>query len=92
MPARDSPNDFRRRGSRLERVLDERALCEIMEEEQKLFNVNECMKRTLTEMLNCEDARSDPSFRMWVQCRLMETEKELRLERKRRSSSGMDYA
>ncbi|KAJ2901726.1 hypothetical protein MKZ38_001536 [Zalerion maritima] len=92
MPVRDLPADYRRRGGRLEAVVDERARYETATEERKLFDVNECMKRTLTELLNCEDARTDARFRMWVQCRLMETEKELRVERRRRSSSGMEYA
>lgn len=91
MPEREAPSAYRRRGARLDTVVDEATLGEMMAEERKLFDVNECMKRTLTELLNCEDARNDRNFRMWVQCRLMETERELRTERRRRSSSGLDY-
>ena len=50
-------------------------------------DVNEGIKRALTELLNCDAGRSDPSFRMWVSCRLMEVEKELRVRRRRRSSA-----
>lgn len=92
LPNREMPFDYRRRGSRLESVVDERVLCTMADEERKLFDVNECIKRTLTELLNCDDARTDPDFRMWVQCRLMETERELRHERRRRSSASTDYA
>lgn len=53
-------------------------------EEAKLFDVNEGIKRTLTELLNCETVRADRSFRTWVQRRLMDAEKELRSGRRRR--------
>ncbi|TPX06709.1 uncharacterized protein E0L32_002205 [Thyridium curvatum] len=59
-------------------VLDEATLQEVADEEARLFDVNEGIKRTLTELLNCETVRNDRCFRMWVQCRLMDTEKELR--------------
>lgn len=51
-----------------------------------MFDVNEGIKRALTELLNGDQAKSDRSFRTWVQCRLMDTEKELRSERRRKSS------
>ncbi|KAL2152786.1 hypothetical protein VTH82DRAFT_5971 [Thermothelomyces myriococcoides] len=57
-------------------------------EEAKLCGVNEGMKRALTELLNCEAVRGDPAFRTWVQCRLMDTERELRSGRRRRSAPG----
>ena len=65
---------------------------EVAAGEQKLFDVNEGMKRALTELLNCEAVRRDKAMRTWVQTRLMETEKELRRGRRRRSSATMDYA
>lgn len=71
----------------LESIADERTIRHLRAEEKKLFDVNECIKRMLTELLNCEYARTDLDFRMWVQCRLMETERELRLERRRRRSA-----
>ena len=60
---------------------------ELEMEEAKLFDVNEGIKRALTELLNCEAVRRDRALRTWVQCRLMDTEKELRSGRRRRSNS-----
>lgn len=71
----------------LENVLDETALGEVAVQEQRLLDVNEGIKRALTELLNCDLVRGDNSFRMWVQSRLMETEKELRSRRRRRCIS-----
>ncbi|KAL1844165.1 hypothetical protein VTJ49DRAFT_3821 [Mycothermus thermophilus] len=59
---------------------------EVALEEAKLCDVNEGMKRLLTELLNCETVRADAAFRTWVQCRLMDTERELRSGRRRRSA------
>lgn len=70
----------------LDTVLDETTLAELAVEEAKLCDVNEGIKRTLTELLNCENVRSDRAFRTWVQCRLMDTERELRSGRRRRSA------
>ena len=61
--------------------------CELEDEEAKLFAVNEAIKRALTELLNCEEVRGDRAFRMLVQSRLMDAERELRSERRRRSNS-----
>ncbi|KAI0192530.1 hypothetical protein F4808DRAFT_365625 [Astrocystis sublimbata] len=58
--------------------------------EQKLYDVNEGMKRALTELLNCEAVRQDRAMRTWVQTRLLETEKELRRGRRRRSSATVE--
>ncbi|KAH7119289.1 hypothetical protein EDB81DRAFT_815805 [Dactylonectria macrodidyma] len=79
-------NESHRDADTLDTIVNEEALCEISAEEQRLFNVNESIKRTLTELLNCETIRGDNSIRMWAQVRLMETEKELRSGRRRRSS------
>lgn len=86
--ARCSGWDDAHRGTEttLDTIPDEETLYEISVEEQRLFDVNEGMKRALMELLNCDAVRSDTSFRMWVQTRLMETEKELRSGRRRRSS------
>ncbi|KAJ6437256.1 Tyrosine-tRNA ligase [Purpureocillium lavendulum] len=62
----------------LDTIVDEETLYEISAEEQRLFDVNESIKRALTELLNCDTVRCDKSMRMWAQARLMETEKELR--------------
>ncbi|EAQ85587.1 hypothetical protein CHGG_06840 [Chaetomium globosum CBS 148.51] len=61
-------------------------LAEVAVEEAKLCGVTEGMKRALTELLNCEAVRGDMAFRTWVQCRLMDTERELRSGRRRRSA------
>ncbi len=71
------------------RTLDtvlEVAPTELETEEAKLFDVNEGIKRALTELLNCDAVRADHTFRTWVQCRLMDTERELRSGRRRRSN------
>jgi len=69
----------------LEPVVDEATLQELAHEQAKLCDVNEGIKRALTELLNCEAARSDRAFRSWVQARLLDAEKELRVGRRRRS-------
>jgi len=73
-------------GRELETVPDETTLAELASQEAKLCHVNEGIKRTLTELLNCETVRDDRAFRTWVQCRLMDTERELRSGRRRRSA------
>jgi hypothetical protein len=60
-------------------------------DEARLFDVNEGIKRALTELLNCDTVRADKAFRTWVQCRLMETEKDLRSGRRKRSAPGLEY-
>lgn len=82
-----SPPASRRDNRTLENVLDETTFGEVAAQEQRLLNVNEGIKRALTELLNCDLVRGDKSFRMWVQSRLMETEKELRSRRRRRCFS-----
>ena len=71
----------------LETIVDETTLHRLATEERKLFDVNEGIKRALTELLNCEAVRADKAFRMWVQSRLMETEKELRSGRRKRGAA-----
>jgi hypothetical protein len=72
----------------LETLLDETTLTQVAAEEAQLFDVNEGIKRTLTELLNCENVRKETAFRTWIQCRLMDTEKELRGSRRRRACAG----
>ena len=69
----------------LDTIPDEEMMEEITVEEGRLFEVNESIKRALTELLNCESVRGDRSMRLWVQSCLMETEKQLRSGRRRRS-------
>lgn len=68
-----------------EPVMNAAAMAEMASEEARLFTINEGIKRSLTELLNCETTRSDQSFRQWIMSRLMEVEKELRVGRRRRS-------
>lgn len=72
-------------------IVDEETLYEISAEEQRLFALNESIKRALTELLNTDTVRGDNSMRTWAQSRLMETEKELRSGRRRRSSPGAEW-
>lgn len=75
-------------GAALETVPDDNEVCLFGDDERKLFGVNEAIKRSLTELLNCEQARADAGFRMQVQSRLMEAERELRTGRRRRSCAS----
>ncbi|ESZ96836.1 hypothetical protein SBOR_2757 [Sclerotinia borealis F-4128] len=59
-------------------VVDETVVEEIEGDEQKLKNVNQQIKTTLTDLLNCESVKSDARYRLWVQKRLMDTERELK--------------
>ncbi|KAK7906513.1 hypothetical protein PG985_016250 [Apiospora marii] len=78
--------------SQLAPVLDEEVMHEMAADEQMLCDVNEGIKRALTELLNCDKVRQDRAMRSWVQTRLMDTERELRTGRRRRSNGGpADY-
>lgn len=72
-----------KRRSSLPAIIDESILGEIEEDEHKLKDVNEQIKCTLTDLLNCESVKNDRQYRMWVQTRLMNTEKELKGDRAR---------
>ncbi|KAI0871517.1 hypothetical protein GGS24DRAFT_503724 [Hypoxylon argillaceum] len=92
-PSRDqrtTSHTYRARTNQREAVRNESLVGEVAAGERKLFDVNEGMKRALTELLNCEVVRQDRAMRTWVQTRLLETEKELRRERRRRSSATVD--
>lgn len=82
--------DGRRGSVVLDTIPDEEMMQAISADEQRLFAVNESIKRALTEMLNCDIVRSDSSMRMWTQTRLMEAEKELRSGRRRRTSPSRE--
>lgn len=73
-------------------VVDESTVAELVADEARLCHVNECIKRILTELLNCDTVREDPALRTWAQCRLMATEKELRTGRRRRSAPESSLA
>lgn len=70
--------------------MDPTTLAEVLSEEARLFAINEGIKRSLTELLNCETVRSDQAFRQWIMTRLLEVEKELRMGRRRRSCPTAD--
>ncbi|KFX93344.1 hypothetical protein O988_06862 [Pseudogymnoascus sp. VKM F-3808] len=58
--------------------VDESIFGEAEDGENKLLSVIEQIKCTLTDLLNSEGVKDDTRYRMWVQTRLMNTEKELR--------------
>lgn len=66
-------------------TLDATTLAEMLSEEARLCSINEGIKRSLTELLNCETVRCDQALRQWIMGRLLEVEKELRSGRRRRS-------
>lgn len=66
-------------------AVDPTILAEMLSEEARLCSINEGIKRSLTELLNCETGRCDQAFRQWIMSRLLEVEKELRSGRRRRS-------
>jgi hypothetical protein len=73
------------RRASLPAVIEESIMTEIAEGELKLKNVNQQIKTTLTELLNCGSVREDQRYRMWVQTRLMDAERELKGSRIRNS-------
>jgi hypothetical protein len=77
---------MRTRRSSLPTVIDESILGEIEQDETKLKDVNQQIKSTLTELLNCESVRGDRRYRMWIQTRLMAAEKELKKNRNKSRS------
>lgn len=48
------------------------------------YNMNHNLKSSLTELLNSKAVREDHKMRAWAQTRLMEAERELRRQRRRR--------
>jgi len=62
------------------------------EESQKLYEINQKIKATLTELLNTGSVKQDDKFRVWVQGRLMDAELEMRRQRRRRSSVDREIA
>jgi len=69
---------LRTRRSSLPAVIDESIIGEMADDEEKIKNVNQQIKSTLTELLNCDSVRGDQRYRMWVQTRLMDAERELK--------------
>lgn len=58
--------------------------------EEHLLDINQQIKATLTELINCVEVKNDKEFRAWVQVKLMKAEQELKQQRKRRSSVDVD--
>lgn len=65
------------RRSSLPSAFTESMLREIEEDENKLKNVNEQIKCTLSHLLKCDGVKDDIRYRVWVETRLMDVEKEL---------------
>jgi len=61
-------------------------------ESHKLYEINQQIKATLTELLNTDSVKQDDKFRVWVQGRLMDAELEMRRQRRRRSSVDREIA
>lgn len=49
------------------------------------YDVNHNLKSSLTELLNSQAVREDEKIRVWAQTRLLEAERELRRQRRRRA-------
>lgn len=49
------------------------------------YDVNHNLKSSLTALLNSEVVREDETIRVWAQTRLMEAERELRRQRRRKA-------
>jgi len=62
------------------------------DEGRTLYEINQQMKATLTELLNTDAVKNDDKFRFWIQGRLMDTEAEMRRQRRRRSSGDREFA
>jgi hypothetical protein len=59
-------------------------------DEASLYEINQQIKTTLTELLNCDSVKHDKMFRAWVQTKLMDAEHQLKRQRKRRSSASQE--
>jgi len=62
------------------------------EDGHKLYEINQRIKTTLTELLNTDSVKNDEKFRTWIQGRLMNAEMEMRRQRRRRSSIDREIA
>lgn len=61
------------------------------EEGRTLYDINQQIKATLTELLNTDRVKHDDHFRAFVQSKLMEAEMELKGQRRRRSSEACSH-
>lgn len=51
-------------------------------DQSKHYDMNHDLKTTLTDLLNCDTVRKDPKMRLLVQSRLMDSERELKRQRR----------
>lgn len=80
----DPHEDLSNISRRLSTPITTSATSEIATTQSKLQQVNLQIKKTLMELLNCEDVKGDTRYRGWVQSRLMNVERELRESRSMR--------
>ena len=63
------------------------------EESHKLYEINQQIVATLMELLNTDAVKTDPRYRSFIQEKLMESEHQIRRQRRRHSSNAeRDYA
>jgi len=62
------------------------------EDAHRLYEINQQIKATLTELLNTDSVRNNEKYRLWIQGRLMDAEKQMRRQRRRRSSVDREIA
>ncbi|KAG9206381.1 hypothetical protein G6514_003212 [Epicoccum nigrum] len=63
------------------------------EESHKLYEINQQIVATLMELLNTDAVKTDPRYRAFIQEKLMESEHQIRRQRRRHSSNAeRDYA
>lgn len=62
------------------------------DDSHRLCEINQQVKATLTEMLNTESVRENDKYRAWIQERLMDTEQQIRKQRRRHSSGDREMA
>lgn len=63
------------------------------DESHKLYEINQQIVATLMELLNTDAVKTDPKYRAFIQEKLMESEHQIRRQRRRHSSNAeRDYA
>jgi hypothetical protein len=58
------------------------------EESHKLYEINQQIVATLMELLNTDAMKTDPKYRAFIQEKLMESEHQIRRQRRRHSSNA----
>lgn len=63
------------------------------DESHRLYEINQQIVATLMELLNTDAVKADPKYRAFIQEKLMESEHQIRRQRRRHSSNAeRDYA